>query len=112
MADLMTNAHIHILITFQATGMKIKLLHSLCSGRHIIVNDAMIQGSDLEDLCHLVDTEEDIIKTIEKLIKIPFDEAEIHKRQNKLFPAYSNQAMAKQIIASIQHLESSFSNKR
>ena len=109
MADLLENTHIHILITFQATGMKIKLLHSLCSGRHIIVNDAMIQGSSLEDLCHIVDTEEDIINTIDKLVKTPFDETEIQKRQEKLFPAYSNQSLVNQMIVSMQSLESSIS---
>ncbi|NLO18706.1 MAG: glycosyltransferase [Ignavibacteria bacterium] len=106
MDELISNAQIHLLITFQATGMKIKLLHSLCSGRHIIANQTMIQGSNLEPLCHLAETDEDIISNIEKLMQIPFSKSDIKKRQQALFPDFSNHHLADLMIQSIRNEES------
>ena len=49
--DYLTHeAQIHMLITFQDTGLKLKLLNSLFGGRHTIVNQEMVTGSGLEAL--------------------------------------------------------------
>ena len=52
MNKLIYDAQIHILITFQATGLKLKLLNSLFAGRHTVVNRLMVAGSGLNSSKH------------------------------------------------------------
>ena len=68
MNDLIHNAQIHALITFQATGLKLKLLNSLFAGRHTVVNRLMIAGSGLESLCHIADTPDEMVCICRKLM--------------------------------------------
>ena len=51
MEELIREAQINTLITFQDTGLKLKLLNSLFAGRHILVNPLMLAGSGLEPYC-------------------------------------------------------------
>lgn len=90
METLVRNAQIHMLVTFQATGLKLKLLNSLFAGRHTVVNSEMLAGSGLEDLCHIADTPEEMIRTCRRLIDQPFTPESIAKREQRLFPVYSN----------------------
>lgn len=87
---LVRNAQVQALITFQDTGLKLKLLNSLFSGRHVMVNSLMLTGSGLDDLCVIANTPEEMISTCEKLMLIPMSEELISQRENLLFPNYSN----------------------
>ncbi|MCD4746042.1 MAG: glycosyltransferase family 1 protein [Bacteroidales bacterium] len=51
MFDLIKNAHINVLLTFQATGLKLKLLNTLYNGRFCLVNNKMLNGTSLNKLC-------------------------------------------------------------
>ena len=90
MNDLIKNAQIHILITFQATGLKLKLLNSLFAGRHIIVNSLMVNGSGLGELCHTANTAEEMVQACQQLIHTEFEEKQISQRRQILFPTFSN----------------------
>ena len=90
MNDLIKNAQIHILITFQATGLKLKLLNSLFAGRHIIVNSLMVNGSGLGELCHTANTAEEMVLACQQLIHAEFEEKQISQRRQILFPTFSN----------------------
>ena len=48
MEVLMREAQIQIMLTFQPTGMKTKLLISLFCGRHILVNEPMLHSTGLD----------------------------------------------------------------
>jgi hypothetical protein len=50
MQDLIKNAQCHILPSFNATGVKLKLINALYNGRHCIVNAAGAAGSGMENL--------------------------------------------------------------
>ncbi|QQR85641.1 MAG: glycosyltransferase [Flavobacteriales bacterium] len=50
---LVREAQVHVLPTFQATGIKLKLLLCLFAGRHVVCNPAMVEGTGLEELCHV-----------------------------------------------------------
>ena len=54
--DLIRNAQINILVTAQATGLKLKLLNALFNGRYCVVNDKMVEGLDINDLCIVANT--------------------------------------------------------
>lgn len=84
MQQLIAEAAIHTLITFQATGLKLKLLNVLFSGKHCIVNTNMLSGTDLHKACIISDNAEDMIKAIEKYMKIPFTQKELTDRETIL----------------------------
>jgi len=94
---LIRNAQIQTLITFQDTGLKLKLLNSLFLGRHTIVNDLMLTGSGLDDLCVIANTPQEMINACEELMQIPITPESILKREDLLFPLYSNSCQAERL---------------
>ncbi len=94
---LIHKAQIHLLVTFQATGLKLKLLYSLFAGRHIVVNRLMLTGSGLDPLCHVADTPEEMVRVCNKLMNEPVTQAIIEQRKEFLMPAYSNEEQAKRL---------------
>ncbi len=102
MHDLITNAHICLLPTFQDTGLKLKLLASLFSGRFCVANAPMIHKTGLEHLCHLADTPNEMILKINQLFGQDFTIEEIEKRKLILEDAFSNQHNALKILQIIK----------
>ena len=94
-------AQINLLVTFQDTGLKLKLLNSLFAGRHVAVNPMMLVGSGLDELCHIADTPEKMIEVCRELLITPFSTAMLEKRRKLLFPVFSNQYQAKRIVEMI-----------
>lgn len=90
MNTLIREAQIHVLITFQDTGLKLKLLNSIFAGRYAVVNRLMTVGSGLEQLCHIADTPKAIIQTCNQLMTTTLSPEAIEQRANLLFPLYSN----------------------
>lgn len=97
MQQLTSEAGVHVMVTFQATGLKLKLLNTLYSGRHCLVNQNMVEGTLLSPLCHI---ENDPMKLREKatnLLGTPFTLEDIHKREIGLQP-YDNTIKRDQLI--------------
>lgn len=90
METLLQNAHIVVMYTNQATGLKLKLLSTLFSARFCLVNSKMVAGTGLESLCEIADTSEEMLKKIRSFSKTAFMESEIEKRELKLSDMYSN----------------------
>lgn len=102
MEELIRNAQICILPTFQDTGLKLKLLASLFSGRFCIANQPMIHKTGLEHLCCLANTPEEMIKAINELFEQEFTSEEIEKRRIILEDDFSNHRNAMKIIQIIR----------
>ena len=100
-ADLLANAHINFLTTFQNTGIKLKLLNSLYRGRFCLVNSKMVNNTGLESLCIIEDNPNATMRLIEDMMAIEFDEHAINKRKHLLDSHFSNQSNAEKIIKSI-----------
>lgn len=98
MQDLIRNAQINLLITFQSTGVKLKLINALFNGRHCIANTKMVAGSGLENLCHIHNRSSDFIKKIDELYKIPLSEKEVNKRKEVLLKNVNNEHSAQKLI--------------
>jgi hypothetical protein len=101
MTELIENAHIHLLPTFQPTGMKLKLLYALYGGRHVIVNESMIHGTALENSCVVANCSEEMCNRIEELMSMPFTENDKQKRVVVLSTHYDNAANAQKILTSL-----------
>jgi hypothetical protein len=100
-ADLLANAHINFLTTFQNTGIKLKLLNSLYRGRFCLVNSKMVNNTGLESLCIIEDNPNATMRLIEDMMAIEFDVHDINKRKLLLDSHFSNQSNAEKIIKSI-----------
>jgi hypothetical protein len=98
MNELIQTAHIHLLPSFNTTGIKIKLLNALFNGRFIITNAAAVEGTGLEMLCSLAETPSDYIKKIEELFQLPFSQNEINKRNEVLKSQFNNEKNGRQLI--------------
>ncbi len=99
MFDLIKNAHINILVTFQATGLKLKLLNTLYNGKFCLVNNKMLNGTGLEDLCVKANSSSEFKSNLKILIKKDFTNPEIKKREKILSQRYSNDTNAEKLIS-------------
>lgn len=88
--QLIQNAHIHILPTFQATGIKLKLLNVLYNGRFCLVNRPMVTNTGLETLCRIADSVEEFREQIDVLKRKDFLEEDIEVREKVLKEGFSN----------------------
>ncbi len=98
MNDLMRDAHINLLVSFQTAGMKLKLLNALYRGRFCMVNDAMVSGNPLGKLCYVRNSAASIRQTIEALINAPFETHRMQERQAVLDAHFSNEHNARRLI--------------
>lgn len=100
---LIAEAHIHLLPTFQGTGIKLKLINALYRGRHILVNDTMVAGTGIESLCHLASDRESFIREATRLKNLEMVDAEIQTRatlMQEFFDDDKNAARLKEMIFS------------
>jgi hypothetical protein len=98
MNSLVRDAQINILPTFQATGIKLKLLSALYSGRHCIVNSPMVTQTGLELLCHIADSTLEMKKKIAELMNTPFNLEEKRKRVLILEEKFSNETNVRKLM--------------
>jgi len=92
------NAQCNVLPTFQATGIKLKLLSALFAGRFCIVNTPMVANTGLEDLCILADTPAEMKEKISRVFSQRFTQADIAKRENVLGKTFSNAQNAEKLV--------------
>src|SRR6202012_2687279 len=91
--DLIAKAQVHILPSFNCTGVKLKLLNALYNGRHCIVNREAVEGTGLEPLCYVVDSANAFRSLMTELSAKPFTREEISSRETilgKLFNQENN----------------------
>ncbi len=89
MDRLIRDAHINLLLTFQATGLKLKLLAAIRKGRFVLANDAMLAGSGLEATCITANDPESIHQAIRDTMTRAFAEDDIQRRIAALQMYYS-----------------------
>ena len=97
--ELVRDAQINILPTFQATGIKLKLLSALYCGRHCMVNSQMVAATGLEPLCHVADSASEMKKEISRLMNVEFNAEEKLKREKILNGMFSNKENVRKLAA-------------
>jgi hypothetical protein len=114
-SELISNAHINVLHTFQATGIKLKLLNALFLGRYCIGNKEMIKNTGLEELCIQANSADEYVQKINSIWSEKF---EYNLKRNeillklfsdptnaKLFDSFIPKIMAGGLEKNIQHPE-------
>jgi glycosyltransferase involved in cell wall biosynthesis len=102
MQDMIAKAHINILPSYSNTGIKLKLLNALFNGRHCVVNDATVEGTGLEKLCHIANDATTMQHTIEQLFSQSFSNCEIGMRKELLNKIFNNDNNAAQQVELLQ----------
>jgi len=90
MDELIRDAQVNILVTFQPTGLKLKLLNALFNGRHCLVNPGMVTGTELADLCEIGKTAQELRQKVTELMHHPFNGGNQTLRKEKLLRWHSN----------------------
>jgi hypothetical protein len=91
-SELISQAQINVLPTFQNTGIKLKLINVLYQGRFVIANDMMVKNTGLENLCTVANTAKSIIEQIEKLMEVEFSMNNLQERKMQLTKKFNNQS--------------------
>ena len=102
MADLINKAHINLLITFQATGLKLKLLNALHNGSFVVVYNKMLHGTGLDELCFIANTALEMKERVQFLIKSEYHPTEENRNINILIEKYDNTKNAINLLALIK----------
>lgn len=99
--QLVRNAHIHLLITHQATGLKLKLLNVLYQGRYVVVNSKMVEGTELKQLCIIEDNPEQMAMRCRQLMSQQFDRQQAVEREQVLLKYFDNSILCKNIMSNL-----------
>ncbi len=99
--DIITKAQLHVIPSFNSTGVKLKLLNALFNGRHCVVNSAAAEGAGIREVCHIAEKATDFKKLIEQLYEKPFTFSDLQFRREKLQHQYNNGETATKLIAQI-----------
>jgi hypothetical protein len=102
MFGLLRDAHINILLTFQPTGLKLKLLNALFNGRFCLTNRAMLTGTGLQTLCTIAGSPKEFREEIVRLSGLSFTEADKAARRELLLRNYSNAVNGEMILKMIR----------
>lgn len=99
LSALFSEAQVHVLPTFQATGIKLKLLRALFSGRHVLITPDMAAGSaSLAGLCRVAGNAADMRRQIGECWETAVTERETAARREVLQGEFCNAANARRLI--------------
>lgn len=88
MDELVKKAQVHILPSFNKTGIKIKLLNALFNGRFVLTNNDATEGTSLAGLCEIANTAEEYKNVLPALFSKIFTEKDILARKQILEKIY------------------------
>jgi glycosyltransferase involved in cell wall biosynthesis len=95
--QLISDAHINVLPTFQPTGIKLKLLSALYNGRFALVNPMMVENTGLENLCEIAATPSQMRVRAAELMEMDFRNSDIKTREKILNENFSNSVNAQKL---------------
>ncbi|MBK6830589.1 MAG: glycosyltransferase [Flavobacteriales bacterium] len=95
---LVRTAQVNVLPTFQATGIKLKLLLCLFTGRHVVCNTPMVEGTGLAELCNVHDDVEGMRTSILACMGKPANGQALEVRASVLEERFSNRRNAARIV--------------
>lgn len=96
--ELVSKARLNCLPTFQSTGIKLKLIKALATGNLVLVNNQMVEGTELSKFCLVANSEEDWITNIKKVFNQNVDLHLVSKRRESVRQMFDNDQNAKALM--------------
>ena len=100
-SDLISNAQVNILPTFQSTGIKLKLINVLYQGRFVLANSTMVSNTGCEPLCSIANTPEGMVDQLTQIFEQTFTESDLMSREQILASLFSNEVNAEKLVKTI-----------
>ncbi|WP_207493290.1 glycosyltransferase [Aridibaculum aurantiacum] len=98
MQDMIAKAHMHLIPSFNNTGIKLKLINALFNGRHCVVNNSTVKGTGLEAACLIANTAAEMKHMILEYYQKPFTEKDLQVRHQLLDHMFDNDANAQKLV--------------
>lgn len=98
MHQLIATAQIHLMLTFQGTGIKLKLINALYQGRFIVANDSMLVGTTLACACSIGNSPEELALLCQEKMARPFTQDHIEERKKILAP-WDIHSLSQQLVS-------------
>lgn len=98
MQRLIAEAQVNIIPSFNATGIKLKLVNALFNGRHCVVNEATVAGTGLQDACVIAKDEKKFVEKVSACFQLPFSQHHLQTRQQVLNTLFDNDANARKVV--------------
>ena len=97
--ELFANAHINVMLSFQESGTKLKVINSLFKSRFCLINKNMVDDEQVLSLCEIAATKQDFINKIIDLKNKPYNQIEMKKKiLNDIFNDIKNAKLIEQKI--------------
>jgi hypothetical protein len=103
MSELISNAQVCLLNASQPTGMKLKLINALCSGRHVITSAPVVAGTRLESLCNIAEVPSEWISLTDRLMHEEFTPEMKTLRNSVLQDVADNTLNARRILETLNN---------
>ena len=103
MSELISNAQVCLLNATQPSGMKLKLINALCSGRHVVTSEPVVAGTSLESLCSIAHNTDEWISLTDNLMRKDFTPEMRHERDAALYRIADNMSNAERIMNSVKN---------
>ena len=84
MQQLMRDAHIHIVWSFQPSGLKLKTVNALFQARHIVANSNALSGLPEGLPCHRAEKIPELVSLLTTLMQQPFAAADLEARRTAI----------------------------
>lgn len=92
-----SQAQINLLLTEQATGLKLKLLNALYQGKHCLVNNKMLVGTGLDSCVNIANGSKEILSKISELMSVEFTPEDYNYRAEHIPAEFNNETKAKNL---------------
>lgn len=96
--ELFAKAHSTVSWSFQQSGTKLKVINSLFNSRHCIVNNFVIDDTQILPLCEIATTEDELLDKINFLQHQPYNTTIINTRKKVLSKYLNDDKNVVQII--------------
>lgn len=100
MEQLVRNAQLNVLPSFNTTGVKLKLLNALFNGRYCITNKAGVAGSNITIGVIIADNKKEMVEQANHFFTKSFTQNEAHERKG-ILNIYDNRINAQKLSALI-----------
>ena len=97
MQQLMREAQVHLLPGFQRSGIKLKLLNALYTGRHVLATPQLVAGSGLENAVWTESEPAAFRQALLRLMHQSFTDAQRQARTRILDKTWNNRRNARQV---------------